>query len=108
MGVFRASIRNESVILFVISAIVFLIGFGQAIFAIENTAASYSVAGVAIGARAPSLRLFLSGTLAALNSVAAHLSVPSPRSEVNAPTNVRHGPKVVARWCCVNRRQLAN
>lgn len=70
MKIYRAAMRNASMILFLISAVVFLIGFGQALVAVQNTAGSSGLSGEPISERVADLLMFLTGTFAALSSAA--------------------------------------
>ncbi len=70
MGVYKWAMRHASMILFLIGAVIFLIGFGQAVLAIKNAGAETSIGGEMISARLTSLLLFLTGTFAALSSAA--------------------------------------
>lgn len=70
MRVYKWSMKYASVILFVISAVIFLIGLGQALFALKSSGGEAVVAGEPIGAGLMSFLLLLTGTFTALSSAA--------------------------------------
>jgi len=70
MNVYGWAMRHASVILFAVSFFIFLIGFGQAVLALENTGTSTMIGGEQISASVVSLLFFLSGTFSALSAAA--------------------------------------
>lgn len=70
MGIYNWSMRHASMILFAVSAALFIIGFGQAILALKNTVGDTMVGGQPISAGLASFLIFLSGTFSALAAAA--------------------------------------
>ena len=70
MGAYNWSMRHASLILFFISAVLFLIGLGQALVAVKNAAANTMIGGQPIAAGLGSFLIFIGGTFAALSSAA--------------------------------------
>jgi hypothetical protein len=70
MNIYKWSMRHASMILFVISAVIFLIGLGQAILALKNTGGDAIVSGEPISAGLMSFLMLLTGTFTALSSAA--------------------------------------
>lgn len=62
------AMRNGAAILFGLSAILFLIGFGQALLSFQNTVGEASIAGVSMGAATMQWLMLLSGALTALSA----------------------------------------
>ncbi|MDQ2878120.1 MAG: hypothetical protein M3R41_03465 [Pseudomonadota bacterium] len=57
-------------ILFLVSLVLFLIGFGQAVLGLKNTAGESMIAGEPVSAGVISFLLFLSGTFTSLAAAA--------------------------------------
>lgn len=70
MGAYNWSMRHASMILFVISAVIFLIGFGQAVVSLNNTVGETAFGGQTISAGLASFLIFLSGTFTSLAAAA--------------------------------------
>lgn len=70
MGAYKWSMRHASMILFMVSGGLFLIGFGQAVLALKNFGSGTMIGGEPIGAGLASFLVFLSGTFTALSSAA--------------------------------------
>jgi uncharacterized membrane protein (DUF485 family) len=70
MGIYNWSMKRASVILFVISAVIFLIGLGQALLALKNTAGDAIIGGEPISVGVMSFLMLLTGTFTALSSAA--------------------------------------
>ena len=70
MGAYNWSMRHASMILFIVSVVLFLIGFGQAVLALKNTASDSFIGGEPISGRIASFLIFLTGTFTALAAAA--------------------------------------
>lgn len=62
--------RHASMILFVVSAVIFLIGLGQAVMALKNAVGGSFIAGEPMSSGLVSFLMFLSGTFAAFGGAA--------------------------------------
>jgi len=69
-SIYLWAMRNGSPILFAVAAILFLVGFGQALIGMRNTVGDGIIAGESLGQAGMQWIMFLSGTLAAFGSAA--------------------------------------
>ncbi|MBO9622872.1 MAG: hypothetical protein J7500_09195 [Sphingomonas sp.] len=70
MGIYRWSMKHASMVLFVISAGIFLIGFGQALLLLKDTGGDSVIGGKPISAELTSILMFLLRTFGTLSSAA--------------------------------------
>jgi hypothetical protein len=70
MSIYKWAMRHASVILFVISAAIVLIGFGQALLGIGGSGGETSIGGEPVSAKLVSLLVFFTGVFTALVSAA--------------------------------------
>lgn len=70
MLIYNWSMRHASKILFIVSIVIFLIGFGQALLALKNASGDAIIAGESVGAGLMSFLILLTGTFSALGAAA--------------------------------------